>query len=182
VWGLYGSFDYAYLPSFCVWNTAASLGTTAQWWLAPAVALQGTALGGIGYGWAGNVSGNSQNDYHYGAVGQGILSLRLLLGDVAMLDATGTKYYIGDLNTESRGSETIGRLNAGLTVRLYGYHGLGIQYNASSRDAHYPTEADSRQTEGTFRSSTPYSAIPSSALSSGGTSAALNRKDSRPGS
>jgi hypothetical protein len=150
VWGLYGSYDYISMPSFRVTNTAASLGTTAQWWLAPAVALQGTALGGIGYGWAGNVSGNSENDYHYGAVGQGLLSLRLIFGDVAMLDATGSKYYIGDLGTEARGSEAIGRLNVGLTVRLYRHHALGIQYNAVSRDADSPCRADSRQTEGTF--------------------------------
>ena len=150
VWGLYGNFDYAYLPSFTVWNTAASLGTTAQWWLAPAVALQGTALAGIGYGWAGNVSQNSDKDYHYGAAGQGLLSLGLIFGDVAMLDAKGSTYYIGDLGTNAKESETIGRLNAGLTVRIYGHHGLGIQYNAWSRDANFPYRADSHQREGTF--------------------------------
>jgi hypothetical protein len=145
VWGLYGNFDYAYLPSFTVWNTAASLGTTAQWWLAPAVALQGTALAGIGYGWAGNVSGNSENDYHYGAAGQGLLSLGLIFGDVAMLDAKGSTYYIGDLGTNAKGSETIGRLNAGLTVRIYGHHALGIQYNAWSRDANFPYRANDHE-------------------------------------
>jgi hypothetical protein len=150
IWGLYGSFDCAYLPSFTVWNTAASLGTTAQWWLASAVALQGTALGGIGYGWAGNVSQSSEKDYHYGMSGQGLLSLRLIFGDVAMLDATGSTYYIGDLGTKAKGSETLGRLNAELTVRIYGPHGLGIQYNAWNRDAHFSYRADSHQRERTF--------------------------------
>jgi hypothetical protein len=150
VWGLYGSLDYAYLPSFCVWSTVASLGTTAQWWLAPAVALQGTALGGIGYGWSGNVSESSTNDYHYGATGKGLLSLRLIFDDVAMLDAMGSTYYIGDLGSSEKGSENIVRLGLGLTARIYGHHGLGIQYNASIRDAHFPHRADSHQKEGTF--------------------------------
>jgi Domain of unknown function (DUF3943)/Carboxypeptidase regulatory-like domain len=151
VWGLYGNYDYISPPSFRLWSTAASLGTTAQWWLAPAVALQGTALGGIGYGAAGNVAGIGERDYHYGAAGQGLLALRLILGDVAMLDATGHQYYISGLgSTETRGSETIGRLNVGLTVRIYGHHAFGIQYIASSRNAHYPDRADSHQTVGTF--------------------------------
>jgi len=151
VWGLYGSYDYISPPSFRLWITAASLGTTAQWWLAPAVALQGTALGGIGYGAVGTVAGIGQHDYHYGAAGQGLLALRLILDDVAMLDATGYQYYISDLgSTETRGRETIDRLNVGLTVRIYGHHGLGIQYTASSRNANYPDRANSRQTEGTF--------------------------------
>ena len=68
-----------------------------------------------------------------------------------MLDATGRGYYISGLgSTETGGNETIGRLNVGLTVRIYGRHALGIQYLASRRDAHYPDRADSRQTAGTL--------------------------------
>ena len=68
-----------------------------------------------------------------------------------MLDATLRGYYISGLgSTETGGNETIGRLNLGLTVRIYGRHALGIQYLASRRDAHYPDRADSRQTAGTF--------------------------------
>ena len=63
----------------------------------------------------------------------------LFAGDRAMLDATGREYYISGLgSTETGGNETIGRLNVGLTVRVYGRHALGIQYLASRRDAHYP--------------------------------------------
>ena len=50
---------------------------------------------------------------------------------------------------ETGGKETIGRLNMGLTVRIYGRHALGIQYLASLRDAQYPDRANSHQTVGT---------------------------------
>jgi len=151
VWGVYGGYDYISPEIFRVSTTAASLGTTFQWWLAQAVALQGSVLGGVGYGAAGNIAGLGERDYHYGIAPQGLIALRLIFGDKAMLDATGRGYYISGLgSTETGGNETIGRLNVGLTVRIYGRHALGIQYLASSRDAHYPDRADSHQTVGTF--------------------------------
>jgi hypothetical protein len=151
VWGLYGGYDYISPQIFRVSSTAASLGTTFQWWLAKAVALQGSVLGGIGYGAAGNVAGSGERDYHYGIAPQGLLALRLILDDRAMLDATARGYYISGLgSTETGGNETIGRLNMGLTVRIYGRHALGIQYLASRRDAQYPDRANSHQTVGTF--------------------------------
>jgi hypothetical protein len=151
VWGLYGGYDYISPQIFRVSSTSVSLGTTFQWWLAQKVALQGSVLGGIGYGGAGNTAGEGERDYHYGIAPQGLLALRLILDDKAMLDATGRGYYISGLgSTETGGSETIGRLNVGLTVRIYGRHALGIQYLASLRDANYPDRANSRQTAGTF--------------------------------
>jgi hypothetical protein len=151
VWGLYGGYDYISPQIFRVSSTAVSLGTTFQWWLAQAVALQGTVLGGIGYGAAGNIAGSGERDYHYGIAPQGLLALRLILGNRAMLDATARGYYISGLgSTETGGDETIGRLNAGLTVRIYGRHALGIHYLASLRDAHYPDRANSLQAVGTL--------------------------------
>src|SRR4029077_17586746 len=58
VWGLYGTYDYISPQVFRVSSTALNLGTTAQWWLSRAVALQGTALGGVGYGAAGTIHGS----------------------------------------------------------------------------------------------------------------------------
>ena len=151
IWGLYGGYDYISPQTFRVSSTSASFGTTFQWWLAQSVALQGSALGGVGYGAGGNIAGSGERDYHYGIAPQGLLALRLIFGDRAMLDATAREYYISGLgSTETGGSETIGRLNTGLTVRIYGRHALGIQYLASRRDAHYPDQADSHQTAGTF--------------------------------
>ena len=86
VWGLYGSYDYISPQVFRVSSTALSLGTTAQWWLSDSVALQGTALGGLGYGAAGTIHGSGERDYHYGATPQGLLALRLIFGDRAMLN------------------------------------------------------------------------------------------------
>ena len=92
-----------------------------------------------------------ERDYHYGVAPQGLLSLRLILGDKAMLDLTGRMYYVTGMGGgDPGGSEIIDRLNMGLTVRISGRHALGLQYIASLRDAHYPDRADTHQTAGTF--------------------------------
>ncbi len=150
IWGLYGGYDYISPHIFRVSSTSLSLGTTFQWWLSRAVALQGSALGGIGYAAAGNVTQAGERDYHYGVAPQGLLALRLILGDRAMFDLTGRAYYVTGLGGgDPNGSEAIDRLNMGLTVRIYGRHALGLQYIASSRDAQYPDRADSHQRAGT---------------------------------
>jgi hypothetical protein len=150
IWGVYGGYDYISPHIFRVSSTSVSLGTTFQWWLARAVALQGSALGGIGYAAAGNVHQVGLRDYHYGVAPQGLLALRLILSDKAMLDLTGRAYYLSGMGgNDPGGAETIDRLNMGLTVRVYRNHALGIQYNASIRDARYPDRPDSHQRTGT---------------------------------
>lgn len=150
IWGLYGGYDYISPHIFRVSSTSVSLGTTFQWWLSPVVALQGSVLGGVGYAAAGNVAQVGQRDYHYGIAPQGLLALRLIFGDRAMLDLTGRAYYLtGVGGNDPGGMEGIERLNSGLTVRIYGRHALGLQYVASIRDAHYPDRANSYQTIGT---------------------------------
>ena len=150
VWGLYGGFDYLSQPEFRVSSTTASLGTTAQWWIAPSVALQGTILGGFGIGGGGKVPGEGERDYHYGGTGRGVLALRLILSDVAMFNVTGRGYYISSLGSSDPGKETIGHLETGLTLRIYGHHALGVQYIALRRDGSHPGLADITQTLGTF--------------------------------
>ena len=150
IWGLYGGYDYISPQIFRVSSTSLSLGTTYQWWLSPAVALQGSVLGGVGYAAAGNVTQVGDRDYHYGIAPQGLLALRLILGDKAMLDLTGRAYYLTGVGGDDPGGrETIYRLNSGFTVRIYGRHALGLQYLASVRDAHYPDRAASHQSAGT---------------------------------
>ena len=92
IWGLYGSFDYISPQVFRVSSTALSLGTTGQWWLTRAIALQGSALGGVGYGASGTVHPTEDRDYHYGMAGQGLLAARLIFGDKAMFDMTAREY------------------------------------------------------------------------------------------
>jgi hypothetical protein len=150
IWGLYGGYDYISPHIFRVSSTSLSLGTTFQWWLSKEIALQGSALGGVGYAAAGNVTQVGLRDYHYGIAPQGLLALRLILGDRAMVDLTGRAYYLSGMGGgDPGGGETIERLNAGLTFRISGRHALGLQYNASLRDAHYPDRPDSHQTAGT---------------------------------
>ncbi len=151
IWGLYGGYDYISPHIFRVSSTSVSLGTTFQWWLSPAVALQGSVLGGVGYAAAGNVTQEGLRDYHYGIAPQGLLALRLIFGDRAMIDLTGRAYYLSGVGGDDPGgSENIDRLNMGLTVRVYGRHALGLSYVASLRDASYPDQPDSHQTIGTF--------------------------------
>ena len=146
VWGLYGSYDYISPQIFRVSSTAVSLGTTAQWWLSKTMALQGTALAGLGYGAAGTIHGSGERDYHYGATPQALLSLRLIFGETANLDLTARSYFVSDIaSTENRGSERIFRGDAAFTVRVNGPHALTLKYNNSQRNAHYPDIADTRQ-------------------------------------
>ena len=175
VWGLYGSYDYIAPQIFRISSTAASLGTTGQWWLARAVALQGTVLGGVGYGAAGVIHGTGERDYHYGATPQGMLELRLILGDRAMFNVTAQEYYVsGVASTENRGSENIARGTASFTVRMYGSHALGIRFVASHRDTYYPDIAGRHQTIGTasimytFLGDTGFGAVEWRAVDAGG--------------
>ncbi len=147
IWGLYGSYDYISPQIFRVSSTALSLGTTAQWWLSKTVALQGSALGGLGYGAAGTIHGTGERDYHYGATPQALLALRLMFGQAANLDLTARSYYVSDVaSTEDRGSERIFRGDAAFTVRIHGPHAVTLNYNTSQRNAHYPDINDTHQT------------------------------------
>jgi hypothetical protein len=106
------------------------------------VALQGTALGGVGFGAAGTVADREERDYHFGVVPQVVLGSRLIFGDRAMLEVAGRGFFVaagsgqeGGVSTSNIGGEIIGRVNAGFSVRVWGPHALGIQYSLSTRDA-----------------------------------------------
>ena len=149
VWGLYGSYDYISPQIFRVSSTAASLGTTAQWWLARHIALQGTGMGGVGFGAAGTTSDSGERNYHYGATPQSLLALRLIFGDRLMLDTTAREYYVSNVGATENATENIARVDASCTVRLYGPHAVGIQYVYSRRDAHYGDIPNRQQSVGT---------------------------------
>jgi hypothetical protein len=161
IWGLYGGYDYISPHIFRVSSTSASLGTTYQWWLSRMVALQGSVLGGVGYAAAGNdtqpmpeagvdTATEDLRDYHYGIAPQGLLALRLIFANRAMLDLTGRAYYVSGMGSDDPGgSETIQRLNTGLTVRVYNHHAIGIHYIGSVRDAQFSNRSDTHQSAGT---------------------------------
>lgn len=146
IWGLYGSYDYISPQIFRVSSTALSLGTTGQWWVSKTVAMQGTVLGGLGYGAAGTIHGAGERDYHYGATPQALLALRLIFAESANLDLTARSFYVSEVaSTEDRGSESIFRLDAAFTVRISGPHSITLKYNDSRRNARYHDIPDRRQ-------------------------------------
>lgn len=156
IWGVYGIYDYSAPSIFRVSNTAGAFGTTAQRWLSQDVALQGTALLGVGYAAGGVIrgagvtapspQGEGQRNYHYGIAPESIVALRLVFGERAALDATARGYYISRLAaSESTGSETIDRFNVALTVRVFDLHGLTLSYSQSTRDGRYVGLPDSHQ-------------------------------------
>jgi hypothetical protein len=157
IWGLYGSYDYISPALFRVSSTAASLGTTRQYWLTPALALQGSALGGVGYGAAGSTeiipstpTNAAIRDYHFGITPQALLTLRFIAGDRFMLDLAGREYYVSGLGSDdTRGSETIFRGNAGFNVRVVGGHAFGVRFVESRRDARYGKLPNRSSSEGT---------------------------------
>ena len=150
IWGLYGSYDYVSPQTFRISSTALSLGTTAQWWLSRKVALQGTVLGGVGYGAAGTIHGQGERDYHYGLTPQGLIALRMILGETAAFDLTGRDYYVSRVAaTEHRGSENILRGEASATLRIYRRHAITVKYVVSHREANYPDLGERHQTLGT---------------------------------
>jgi hypothetical protein len=156
IWGLYGSFDYIAPYLFRVSSTALSLGTTRQYEIAPDLALQGSFLGGVGYGAAGSttvIASTPTNaairDYHFGVTPQALAALRLILGNRAMLDLTAREYYVSGMGSDdTQGSERIFRGSVGATVRIHGGNALGVQYVLSARDGKYGNQPERQVQEG----------------------------------
>lgn len=139
LWGLFGSYDYISPQVFRVSSTALSLGTVWQTWLSERIALQGTALGGVGYGAAGSIQRREERDYHYGLTPQALLAFRLIFGNRAMIDFTGREYYVSHvLSPEGNGQENIMRGDAAFTLRLFDRHGIALRYAVAQRNAGYP--------------------------------------------
>lgn len=149
VWGLYGTYDYIAPQVFRISSTAAALGTTGQAWLARRLALQGTVLGGVGYGSAGTIDAPGESDYHHGVTPQALLALRLIHSDRTSLDLTTRSFYVTDVASDEKGGrEQILRGDISLTVRVWNLHGVTLKYVASRRDSEYPGRTDTRQNVG----------------------------------
>jgi hypothetical protein len=151
VWGLYGLYDYFSPTAFRISTTGLALGTTGQYWMAHEVALQGTVLGGVGFGAAGQTPSTiGRRDYHYGVAPHTLVALRLLLGNRAALELVGRGYYVSGTGSDnSEGSEQIARITTGVTVRVFRRHGIGVQFVESVRHAQYGNLPSSHQSDGT---------------------------------
>jgi len=156
IWGLYGLYDYSAPTIFRVSNTGGAFGTTGQWWLSRQIALQSTALIGIGYAGGGVIRsagvtapgplGEGQRNYHYGLAPESIVALKLIFGERAALECTARGYYISKIAaSESTGSETLDRIDVRFTLRVHGPNGLTIRYTDSNRDGRYVNLPDSHQ-------------------------------------
>jgi Domain of unknown function (DUF3943) len=141
LWGLFGGYDYLSPQIFRVATTNILAGSVGQWWLTRAVALQGTALGGLGFGAAGSVADRDERDYHFGLIPHTVLGARLIFGERAMLEGSARHYWVAGTgsgpgaSTSDIGAETILRGTVGITVRVFGPHAIGLHYVASTRDA-----------------------------------------------
>jgi hypothetical protein len=150
IWGLYGSYDYISPHFFRVSTSAFSLGVTSQKWLSRSVAVQSTFLAGVGYGAGGTTVASGERDYHFGLTPQGLATVRLILGNAAMLEGAWRGYWVSDVWASEKGTEKISRGNVNLLVRIFGRHAVGFQYVASRRDAHYHGLSEIEQRGNTF--------------------------------
>jgi len=151
VWGLFGGYEYLSPQVFNVATTNFALGTVGQWWLTRTVALQGTALLGVGFGASGTAGRHAERDFRYGVIPEPLLGLRLIVSDLAMLEAAGRQYWIVGIgkgaspHADEFGHERIDRGTVGLTVRVFGPHALSLHYVVSARDASVPGGGDRHQ-------------------------------------
>jgi hypothetical protein len=149
IFGLYGNYDYLSPQIFHLSTTALSLGTTGQWWATRSLAIEGTALAGIGYSAASTLRAVADNnDYHYGTAPRLGLALRVTEGNRASLDISGEKYLLGRIANRAAGKDDISRVDAAFTWRFSGRHAIGVQYVWSHRNASFPSGPQT-QTVGT---------------------------------
>jgi hypothetical protein len=155
VWGLFGSYDYVAPQTYRVSSTGLSLGAVAQWRASEKVNVLGSLLLGAGYTAVGTIGGASQTDYHYGLAPQALAQLRVVYGSRLAFDITGREWYVSRVLAAQRGGhDNIARLDAALTWRVYGRHGISLKYLGNRRDANYPdlggTITQKRETLGVF--------------------------------
>lgn len=154
LWGLFGGYEYLSPQVFSIASTNVSLGTVGQWWLTRTVALQGTVLGGIGFGAAGTLGDKEERDYHFGGIPEVLLNLRLIVGERAMLEATGRQFHVigtgSGGGTTDIGRELINRADVGVTVRVHGPHALSLHYVRTTRETDVPNRSERYQSVETF--------------------------------
>jgi Domain of unknown function (DUF3943) len=148
IWGLYGNYDYLAPQIFHVSTTSLSLGSTGQWWATKSIALQGTALAGLGYSAVSSTTRSVGDDreYHYGTAARFALALRLIAGDRASADVSARMVSVGRIANRIAGRDDISRVDTNFTYRIMGRHAIGANVLWSHRSASYPVAGDRRQT------------------------------------
>lgn len=151
IWGLYGSYDYFAPQIFRLASSAASVGTTLEWRPSNLIAVQGTALAGLGYATVSTIRGAANDrSNHYGVAPQALLALRVIAGDRASLDLIGREYFVSDVSGGVRGGhDNVVRSEATFTWRLHKQHAIAVKYQFSRRDAEFGG-SDRTQQRGTL--------------------------------
>ncbi len=149
VWGMYGTYDYVSPQTFRVSTTAVSVGTTGEWRASDSLAVQGTALAGVGYAAVGALNG-AADDYHYGVSPQVLLALRVIHRDDMSFDLTARDYFVSRAAAGPGGQDNIARVDASFTKRLKGPHAVTLKYLWNRRDATSTALGSRSQTRGTF--------------------------------
>jgi hypothetical protein len=134
VWGVYGHYDYLANDAFRFSTTAASVGTSTQFWLSANTALQTTVLGGVGFSAAQTVRGTEETDFRYGLSPQGLVSAKLIAGRRLSLEVSGREYRVSDVGGFRRpGHDRVRRGDASLALRLFGSHAISVAYRTARR-------------------------------------------------
>jgi hypothetical protein len=151
VWGVYGSYNYMAPQIFRLASTALSLGTTGEWRLADSLTLQGTGLVGLGYATVSTINDNSdERSNQYGVAPQGLLALRLIMGDRAAFDLTAREYFVSNVSGSRGAHDNVVRTDASITWRIYREHAVSVRYQLSRRDSHFGILGDGNQSRGTI--------------------------------
>ncbi len=115
-----------------------SLGTTGEWRIADALALQGTALVGIGYATVSTIHGIAdERSNQYGVAPQMQWALRLIAGDRAALDLTAREYFVSNVTGSRGGHDNVIRADASVTWRIHREHAVTVRYQLSRRDSDF---------------------------------------------
>jgi len=139
IFGLYGNYDYFTSAPFRFSTTAFSGGTTGQVRMSDAIALQASALAGIGYSSAQSVDSTLDRDYHYGLGPHVLIAAKLIAGDRAAVDLTARGIYMGGVGAIETGErDRILRIEGSAAVRLVGPHAISVKYIRSERHASLP--------------------------------------------
>jgi hypothetical protein len=147
IWGLYGSYDYLAPQIFHVSTTSLSLGATGQWWASRSVAIQGTALAGLGYAAASTTYRTTdERDYHYGVAPRFAVGLRGIVGADFSVDMLARMVAMGRIDQRSAGRDEIANIDTALTWRIQGRHAVGLNHAWSHRSSSAPDVSGRRQT------------------------------------
>jgi len=127
-----------------------SVGTTGQWNASQTSAIMGTVLVGLGYAAAGTVNSTADNDFHYGVAPQALVALRGVYRDRIAIDVSAREWYVSRVGSGSHGgSSNIARVDAAITYRVQGRHGVTLKYLGNQRNARFPGLGGTTQTRET---------------------------------